>query len=110
MNRYKKELDHEKQITAIMCMVCPDHCLMRWKIEKLLRHGYPTEKIVKIVKRYCTSVNFRKCGGGDLVLEFAVTCSHCGVNRSITEEVENAPFGSYINMMDKAMELWNYRV
>lgn len=57
-----------------------------------------------------TSVNFRKCGGGDLVLEFAVTCSHCGVNRSITEEVENAPFGSYINMMDKAMELWNYRV
>ena len=57
-----------------------------------------------------TSVNFRKCGGGDLVLEFAVTCSRCGVNRSITEEVENAPFGSYINMMDKAMELWNYRV
>lgn len=27
MNRYKKELDHEKQITAIMCMVCPNH---RW--------------------------------------------------------------------------------
>ena len=57
-----------------------------------------------------TSVNFRKCGGGDLVLEFAVTCSHCGVNRSITEEVENAPFGSYINMMDRAMALWNDRV
>lgn len=52
MNRYKKELDHEKQITAIMCMVCPDHRLMRWKIEKLLRHDYPTEKIVEIVKRY----------------------------------------------------------
>lgn len=47
--------------------------------------------------------------GGDLVLEFAVTCSHCGVNRSITEEVEDAPFGSYINMMDMAMELWNGR-
>lgn len=53
MNRYKKELDHEKQITAIMCMVCPAHRLMRWKIEKLLQHGYPTEKIVKIVKGYC---------------------------------------------------------
>jgi len=53
MNRYKKELDHEKQITSIMCMVCPDHHLMRWEIEKLLRNGYPTEKIVKIVKGYC---------------------------------------------------------
>ena len=52
-DQIKKELDHEKQITAIMCMVCPDHRLMRWKIEKLLRHGYPTEKIVKIVKGYC---------------------------------------------------------
>lgn len=60
MNRYKKELDHEKQITAIMCMVCPDHRLMRWKIEKLLRNGYPIEKIVKIVKGYCSGDNDAK--------------------------------------------------
>lgn len=53
MNRYKRELEREKRITAIMCMICPDHRFMRWKIEKLLQHGYPTEKIVKIVKRYC---------------------------------------------------------
>ena len=53
MNRYKRELECEKRITAIMCMVCPDHRFMRWKIEKLLRHNYPTEKIVRIVKRYC---------------------------------------------------------
>ena len=53
MNRYKRELEREKRITAIMCMVCPAHRFMRWKIEKLLRHDYPTEKIVKIVKRYC---------------------------------------------------------
>lgn len=57
-----------------------------------------------------TSVHCRQCGGGDLVLEFAVTCSHCGVKRSITKEVANASFSSYINMMDKAMELWNERV
>ena len=57
-----------------------------------------------------TSVNYRQCGGGDLVLEFAITCSHCGVKRSVTKEVEDAPFDSYINMMDKAMELWNNRV
>lgn len=57
-----------------------------------------------------TSVNYCQCGGGDLVLEFAVTCSQCGIRRSITEEVENASFGLYINMMDKAMELWNDRV
>ena len=57
-----------------------------------------------------TSVNFCQCGGGDLVLEFAVTCSQCGVNRSIKEEVENASFGLYIDMMDKTMELWNGRV
>ena len=57
-----------------------------------------------------TSVNFRQCGGGDLVLEFATTCSHCGVKRSIKENVENASFDSYINMMDRAMELWNGRV
>ena len=57
-----------------------------------------------------TSVNYRQCGGSDLILEFAVTCSNCGVRRSITEEVENAPFGSYINIMDMAMELWNGRV
>ena len=57
-----------------------------------------------------TSVNCRQCGGGDLVLEFAVTCSHCGVNRSIKKEVGNAPFGSYINIMDEVMELWNERV
>ena len=43
-----------------------------------------------------TSVNYRQCGGGDLVLEFAVTCSHCGVRRSITEEMESAPFVSII--------------
>lgn len=57
-----------------------------------------------------TSVSYRQCGGGDLVLEFAVICSHCGVKRSVTEELENAPFGSYINMVDRAMELWNERV
>ena len=57
-----------------------------------------------------TNVNYRHCGGGDLVLEFAVTCSHCGVRRSVKEDVEDAPFGSYINMMDKAIELWNGRV
>lgn len=53
MNRYKRELERENRITAIMCMICPDHRFMRWKIEKLLRHDYPIEKIVKIVKRYC---------------------------------------------------------
>ena len=53
MNRYKRELERENRITEIMCMICPDHRFMRWKIEKLLRYDYPTEKIVKIVKRYC---------------------------------------------------------
>ena len=57
-----------------------------------------------------TNVNYRQYGGGDLVLEFATTCSHCGVKRSIKEEVENASFGLYIDMMDKAIELWNGRV
>ena len=53
MNRYKRELERENRITEIMCMICPDYRLMRWKMEELLQHDYPTDKIVKIVKRYC---------------------------------------------------------
>lgn len=56
-------------------MVCPDYRLIRWKIAKLLQHGYPTEKIVKIVKGYCK-------GGNDAEIRKATTklqmgCTGC---------------------------------
>lgn len=51
MNRYKRELEHEKKITEIMCMVCPNYRAMRWKAEKLLRNNYPTENIVQLLKQ-----------------------------------------------------------
>lgn len=51
MNRYKRELEHEKKITEIMCMVCPNCRVMRWKAEKLLRSNYPIENIVQLLKK-----------------------------------------------------------
>lgn len=50
MNRYKKELEHEKKVTEIMCMVCPNYRVIKWKAEKLLRSNYPTVNIVQLLK------------------------------------------------------------
>ena len=49
MNQYKKELEHEKKITEIMCMVCPNCRVMRRKAERLLRNNYPTKNIVQLL-------------------------------------------------------------
>lgn len=49
MNQYKKRLEHEKKITEIMCMACPNYCVMRRKAKKLLRNNYPTKNIVQLL-------------------------------------------------------------
>lgn len=57
-----------------------------------------------------TNVEWRECGGNDLVLEFSVKCDNCGIKRSYRKDVNNATFSKYVNMMNEAVKLWNERV
>ena len=57
-----------------------------------------------------TSIGWRTCDGYGLTLEFSVRCDNCGISRGWQEEVNNEVFDTYINSMNKALELWNERV
>ena len=57
-----------------------------------------------------TNIRWRSCDGHDLILEFSVRCDKCGISRGCQEEVNNEVFGTYIDSMNKALELWNERV
>lgn len=81
MNRYKRELEHEKKITEIMCMVCSNCRAMRWKARKLLRNNYPTENIVQILRK---SKPIEVEHGEWVLKEHLWECDQCGcrINRA----------------------------
>lgn len=44
------------------------------------------------------------------ILTFSVKCDYCHISRDCVKEVRSISFDEWIEMMNKAIEMWNERV
>lgn len=48
-------------------------------------------------------------GSRDIVLTFSVKCDYCHISRDCVKEVHSTSFDECIEMMNRAIEMWNER-